>query len=246
MRTLIIIISLIYIQSVNGQSNVTELKSFIEKIEKADSILEKIKKADFQNLDVIGVYSELDRKIDFGYQQHRIIVMPISGLDLKLNFLSKNGNIIYGWISEYKSNNKKHLNLETFRESADFLERYLAQHNEFYQSDFDQLDFENQILSEYIVGFGCGFTGDETSTESKQTLKYSENKNLVKLNEFLISIAPELQTLGTIGLLKIGKISDGQKKIIQHLKNRNSEINTCAGCIYGLQYPFKDMIKRYE
>tara|TARA_R110002051_G_scaffold269644_1_gene329859 strand:- start:245 stop:985 length:741 start_codon:yes stop_codon:yes gene_type:complete len=246
MRTLIIILSLIYIQSVNGQNNVTELKSFIEKIEKADSILEKIKKASFQNLDVIGVYSELDREIDFGFQQHRIKVLPISGLDLKLNFISKNGVIIYGWISEYKSNSKKHQNIEPFKESADFLEQYLSKHNEFYKSDFDQLDFENQILSEYIVGFGCGFTGDEISKESKQTLKYSENKNVDKLNEFLISIAPELQTLGTIGLLKIGKISDEQKKIIQHLKNRNSEVNTCAGCIYGLQYPFNDMIKRYE
>ncbi len=246
MRTLIIILSFIYVQSVYGQNNVTELKAVLEKIEQSNSVEQKIKTADFQNLDIIGVYKELDRKIDFEFQQHRIVVMPISGLDLKINFISKDGIIVYGLISEYKSANKKHLNIEVFKESSDFIEDYVSKHNKFYKSNFNQSDFEKQFLSEYIVGFGCGFAGDEISKESNESLKYSKDKNIEKLNAFLTSFSPELQTLGTIGLLKIGKISDEQNKIIKHLKNRNSNINSCAGCIYGLEYPFKTMIKRYE
>ena len=72
MKTLSIILTLIFIQSVNGQNNVYELKSLLEKIERTDSIKQKIKTAHFKNLDVIEVFNELEREIDFGFIHHRM------------------------------------------------------------------------------------------------------------------------------------------------------------------------------
>ncbi len=237
---------MININSVKGQNYFTELKSLLEKIENSDSVDQKIKSENFKNLDLIGVYVELNRKIDFDYEQHRIKVLHLSGQDLKINFISKNGKIIYGWISEYDEDEEKHSKLTEFKRTIGFLENYTLKHNELYNSEFDQKVFEKQILAEYIVGFGCGFGGNETSLESEQSIYYSENKDIGGLNELLKSFSPELQTLGTIGLLKIAKVNNEQKIIIEHLKNRNSEINTCAGCIYGIHYPYSKMIKRYE
>lgn len=246
MRTLIIILTLILIQSVNGQNNIAELQSLLETIEKTDSLKEKIKSAHFENLDIIEVYVELERDIDFGYKQHRILIMPISGSDLKLNFISKNGIIKNGWISEYQLADDTHLNLELFKSSPELIKEYVFNHNTYYETNLDETEFKNQILKEYVVGFGCGFGGGEISKESKKSIRYSNNKNLKKLNELLTSFSPELQTLGVIGLLKIDKITDKQKIIITHLKKRNSIIFSCSGCVYGIDETFNERIEHYE
>ena len=246
MRTILTILLLIFIQSTYGQNNVVELKSFMGGKERTKSIKEKIKKANFNTLDVIDVYVELDREIDFDYRHHRIRIMPAKGWDLKLNFLSNKGVIKHGWISEYKSDNEKHMNLELFKAVPEILNEYISKHHKFYQVNLNEADFEEQVLAEYVVGFGCGFSGEQISKESKATLRYSDNKNIKKLNDYLTSFSPELQTLGAIGLFKIGKLNDSQNKIISHLKSRNSEINSCAGCIYGFGETFNDRIKHYE
>ena len=245
MRNLSIILTLILIQSVNGQTNVSELKSLLMKIETTDSIKEKIKKAHFKNLDVIEVFNELERDMDFGFIHHRIEVMHWRG-DLQLNLLSKNGLIKYGWISEDKSAYKKKLGPQLFKDDTDVLNEYISKHNEYYESNLDSADFEEQLLTEYVVGFGCGFSGGEISRESKAILRYVDNRNIKKLNNYLTSFSPELQTLGTIGFLKIGELNKHQKKIINHLKNRDSKINSCAGCIYGFGETFNERIEQYE
>jgi|TARA_B110000977_G_scaffold26875_1_gene33669 hypothetical protein len=219
MKTLSIILTLIFIQSVNGQNNVYELKSLLEKIERTDSIKQKIKTAHFKNLDVIEVFNELEREIDFGFIHHRMEIMHWKG-ELKLNFLSENGLIKYGWISDGKSTSKKKLAPEIFKGVPDFLSEYVSKHNNYYGSNLDAADFVEQMLTEYIVGFGCGFNGREISKESEATPRYSDNRNIKKLNKYLISFSPELQTLGAIGLFKIGELNKQQKKIINHLKSR--------------------------
>ena len=175
MKTLSIILTLIFIQSVNGQNNVYELKSLLEKIERTDSIKQKIKTAHFKNLDVIEVFNELEREIDFGFIHHRMEIMHWKG-ELKLNFLSENGLIKYGWISDGKSTSKKKLAPEIFKGVPDFLSEYVSKHNNYYGSNLDAADFVEQMLTEYIVGFGCGFNGREISKESEATPRYSSGQ----------------------------------------------------------------------
>lgn len=245
MRILSLILILIYLQSACGQNDVSELKSLLETIETTNSIKQRIKNASFNNLDVIEVFNQLERDVDFGFVNHRLEIMHWKG-DLTLNFLSENGIIKYGWISEYKSTNKKLAGPVAFKDSPNFLCDYISKHNNYYGSNLTEKDFEEQMLTDYVVGFGCGFSGAEISKESKASLRYSDNRNIKKLNEFLTSVSPELQTLGVIGLLKIGIINQKQKKIISHLKDRNSSINSCAGCIYGIGETFNERIEQYE
>jgi len=246
MRTLILVLILFLIQNVHGQNNIAELKSLLETIEKTDSLKEKIKTAHFEKLDIIEVYVELERDIDFGYRHHRILIIPVSGSDLKLNFISKNGNMKTGWISEFQLDNNTHLNLKLFKSSPKLFTEYVFNHNKYYETNLDEREFKNQILDEYVVGFACGFSGKEISKESKKSIRYSNNKNSKKLNELLTSFSPELQTLGAIGLIKINKITDKQNVIIDHLKKRNSIIFSCSGCVYGSGETFNEGIKYYE
>lgn len=246
MRTLVIILSLIAIQSINGQNNIAELKSFVENIEQVDSIPVKIKKANFKNLEILQVFIELERKIDFGYNHHRISIANISGWDLKLNLFSKNGIFIFGWISEYNFSDNIHSDIRTLKNSTEFLESYISLHNEYYKTELSKENFKEQFLTEYVVGFGCGLSGEQISKESKKTLRYAKNGKKRKLTNYLTSFSPELQTLGTIGLLKIGKISYEQHKLIGHLKERNSKIFSCAGCLYGIGETYNNRIEYYE
>ena len=96
----------------------------MEKIETTDSIKQKIKKAHFINLDVIEVFNELERDIDFGFIHHRMEIMHWKG-NLKLNFLSENGLIKYGWISDDESPPT------LFKDAPDFLSEYLSKHNNY-------------------------------------------------------------------------------------------------------------------
>lgn len=246
MRTLVIILSLITIQSISGQDNIAELKSFVENIEQVDSIPVGIKKAKFKTLDILQVYIELDRKIDFGYRHHRILIAHTSGWDLKLNLFSKNGILLFGWISEYNFSDNIHSDIRSLKNSTEFLDNYISQHNKYYHTKLDEKEFKEQFLTEYVVGFGCGASGKEISKESKKTLRYAKNGNKRKLNNYLTSFSPELQTLGTIGLLKIGKINSEQQQLIGHLKERNSVIFSCAGCLYGIGETFSNRIEYYE
>ena len=107
-------------------------------------------------------------------------------------------------------------------------------------------DFEEQILAEYTVGFGCGIVGMDVSNESKKALRFAKNNNRKALKKYLTSFSPELQTLGTIGLFKISKLSNEQKRIIGHLKNRNSVIFSCSGCLYGIGETYNERIEYYE
>lgn len=246
MRTLVLILSLIAIQSISGQNNITELKSFVENIEQVDSLTVKIEKANFKTFEILQVLVELERKIDFEYKHHRISIAHMSGWDIKLNLFSKNGVIVFGWISEYNLSDHIHSDIRTLKNSTEFLESYISLHNEYYKTELSKKDFKEQFLTEYVIGFGCGLSGEQISRESQKALKYAKNRNKRKLNNYLTSFSPELQTLGTIGLLKIGKISSEQYRLIRHLKDRNSTIFSCSGCLYGIGETYNNRIEYYE
>tara|TARA_R110002096_G_scaffold435605_1_gene661754 strand:+ start:50 stop:787 length:738 start_codon:yes stop_codon:yes gene_type:complete len=245
MRFTIIILTLILVQPIIGQNNLLELKSHVEKFDYVEQFA-SIKTAEFKTLDVLTTFDELEREIDFGYKHHRILVMPNPGWDIKLNFISKNGLIIIGWISEYPLNKEKHINLSTFKNNSEFLKSYVTKHNAFYKTDNTEKDFKEQILTEFVVGFGCGEVGLDIPSDSKKMLRLAKKRKRKTLTKYLTSFSPELQTLGAIGLLKIGKLSSEQKRIIEHLKNKNSVIFSCSGCLYGIGETFSERIEYYE
>lgn len=243
MKNLFLIFIIIAVQPIKGQNYFNDLKHFVEKIEKTDSINEKIKNNDYNDLDILEVYTVLNRKIDFDYNQHRLEILHTSGWHLQLDFISKNGEIELGWISQYDITNDKYLRTEPFRLNEETVLNYIDRHNEFYGTNYTTNDFKKQLLGRYVVGFGCGFSGDEISEEAKRSLRWSKNRRIKKLEGYLKSINPELQTLGAIGILKIGKVNEQNQKIIDHLKERNSIVYSCSGCLYGVETTFKESIE---
>tara|TARA_R100000306_G_C4375449_1_gene141762 strand:+ start:64 stop:801 length:738 start_codon:yes stop_codon:yes gene_type:complete len=245
MRITFIILTLFIIQSIKGQSNLADLRNFLDKTENV-SELSNLKNVKFDSLSILTTYTELDRKIDFGFTHIRILIMPYSSWDLKLNLISKKGEIQIAWISEFDPSKNKLLKTVTVNKNSEFLSKYLIQHNEFYKTKLTESDFESQTINEYVVGFGCSIDGLDIPKESKKMLKLVKRKNRKELNKYLTSFSPELQTLGTIGLLKIGKITAEEKHLIDHLKNRNSVIFSCSGCSYGIGETFSERIEYYE
>ena len=255
MKNLLIILILSLIQIVNGQDNVDKLKTFLETVSKTDSLKEKIKTAKIENLDILEVYVELERDIDFGYRQHRMSILHLSGRDLKLNFISKDSLIEFGWISEYRLNDDKHLHLKQFKSSPILMKEYLTNHNKFYETNLKRDEFINQVITEDVVGFGCVFFNlNDVEKDFKKgfnSKKLNRLKNRKYYMNWLKSFSPEIQTFGAIGLLSILNkykisITNEEKRILNHLKQRNSIIFSCSGCLVGIDETFKERIKHYE
>ena len=242
MNKISIILLFLIFQITKGQSNLDDLKKYIENIENV-SELYNLKNVKFKHFSVITAHTDIERDIDFGYKHHRIEIVPYDGYDMKLNIISKDDKIQTAWVSEFDSYKNKYLKIKIVIKNPDFLSRYVKKHNTLYYTKLTDQDFMHQITKEYVVGFGCGITGNNIPREAKKMLKFVKHKNRKKLQEYLTSFSPELQALGTIGLLKIGKLSLMQKNIIEHLKKRNSIVSTCSGCLYGINIKFTEAIK---
>ena len=236
---------LILLIAINGnlisQNTLSQTKDYLSSLKEVQEI-SNLKSKKFKDFEIITTFTELDRKIDFGYKHHRILIMPYSGSELKINFISYNDNIVVGWISE-NSVSKGIFNTEYFRSNDSIIDDYIKKHNKLYRTNFSKEDFEKEILKEYTIGFGCGMAGTEIPDISEKTLKLIDRENIKKLDSFLRSISPELQTLGAIGILRIGKINKEQRKIIDHLRTRNSKVYSCSGCIYDGERKFIELLK---
>lgn len=149
-------------------------------------------------------------------------------------------------MSKFDAVTDKHLNILTDIRNNDFSKNYVSEHNKFYKTTLSESDFETQFLAEYVVGFGCGIVGLKIPEESKKTLRFVEKKKIKQLENYLTSFSPELQTLGTIGLLKIGNLNPEQKRIMEHLKLRESIILSCSGCLYGIGESYNERIEYFE
>ena len=149
------------------------------------------------------------------------------------------------WISEFDPVKDKQLKVLTVIKNSEFLDNYVTKHNEFYNTNLTDVDLQNQIIADYVVGFGCGEAGIDVPKESRRMLKLTKRKNKRELNKYLTSFSPELQTLGAIGLLEINQLTDQQTKIINHLKSINPVIFSCSGCLYGLGETFNERLANF-
>ncbi|MFD0837547.1 hypothetical protein ACFQ0I_17350, partial [Mariniflexile aquimaris] len=207
MRFHFIILTLFLVQAIKAQDNISDLKSFVETVERVEQ-LSNLKKVKFDSLSIITTYEELKRKIDFGFEHHRILIMSWNR-DLKLNLISKDQELKIIWISEFDSSREKHSNVLNIVRDSSFVKNYISNHNNFYKTNLNKSDFENQFLSEYVVGFGCGSWNlndiEKDFGKGFRSRKLDKRKNRKHYLNWLKSFSPEVQTYGTIGLLSIIK-----------------------------------------
>jgi hypothetical protein len=118
------------------------------------------------------------------------------------------------------------------------LELLLKKHNQFYESEITKDDFTQNILTLHVYGHHCGEEGTENPSYFYGGISYKKSKNKKLFQNWLKSFNLELQTYGVEGLEYLNehkglKLSDSEKDMIAHIKERNSLLNSCGGCLYG-------------
>ncbi|MGJ8684847.1 MAG: hypothetical protein ACSHWW_09490 [Nonlabens sp.] len=242
MRITLTFLFIIIINAANAQLKFEELKQKISTYETVQEFDSLITSKYMKDMNALLVYYEFKRPVDSGYQQNRITIDDY----IKINFISKNGKLMFGWISKFDSNNKKIKHTEEIKPAENKIKAYIKIHNSLYNSELTEKDLKTQILAEYVVGFGCGYSGNYISEESSKMMKYVKRKDISNLHDWLTAFSPELQTLGAIGLMQLGEINETQSQIIKGLKTRNTTISNCMGCTYSNDTEFKKLIKIYS
>ena len=241
MRIILTLSLIILFNSVNAQIKFEELKQKISAYETVQEFDSLVSAKSIKEMKAFLVYYEFQRQVDNGYQQNRINIDDY----LKINFISKNGKLMFGWISKFDSYNERIKHTEEIKSAEKKIKSYLKMHNSLYNSELTEKDLKTQILAEYVVGFGCGDSGNYISDESSKMIKYVKRKDINKLYNWLTAFSPELQTLGVIGLMQLGEVNETQSQIIERLKTRNTTISNCMGCLYSYDAEFKKLIKIY-
>ena len=231
--------------SLIAQNPFDEVKTHLEECAQVEDIFQ-IQKINFDTFKIMGPALEFKRELDFGYIQHKFLIYPNPGWILKINSISKDDKIVMILITEFNDSKDKNIQTDLINKDLSFINKYLNQHNQFYDTNLTELNFRKQFTTDYVVGFNCGYSGSDSSKESRNIMKWSNRDKLEKLDLYLTSISPELQVLGAIGLLKNGTINLKQERIIEHLKKRNTLIYGCNGCNYGASYNFNEWISDFE
>ncbi|MDX5419759.1 MAG: hypothetical protein LPK09_11135 [Hymenobacteraceae bacterium] len=178
-----------------------------------------------------GIAKHLDRDIDFGYR-HQQISLQINFERFTIDLLTKNDSVLLSVISH---NDHKKLHKAYYNELV--IQSYLTLRNQFYRTDKKVKDLVKEISLDKVFAFYCGDGLPETD-EGKNVNRLVKDKNIQKLSDMLGSINIETQSYGVEGFemlkKKLVRIPKEHKEIIEHIKERNSEVITCSGCLSGL------------
>ncbi len=242
MKNLFIILLLSNLYNVYSQTGFDGLNNNIQN-KKTIIELSKLKSEKFESLSILTIQNEVERKIDFGFIHHRILVITHNDGDFRVDIISENNIIKFGLISVLSWKDEQPEKYKIINHSDSFIKNYLKKHNIFYKSDLKEEDFIEQLNNEYIIGFGCGIVGMDIPKKSELFKKYIKQKNRKRLNNWLRSFSPELQTLGAMGIVELKSISEDELRVMEHLNKRNTSINTCMGCLYGFQETFNNRVQ---
>ncbi|AMM51156.1 hypothetical protein TH61_08155 [Rufibacter sp. DG15C] len=171
------------------------------------------------------------RDIDFNHQHQRVNFGVNFGY-FQIDLITHNDSILMSVLS-HKDNRK----LRSIRIQEEAINTYLATRNSFYKSSKTSKEVAVEISKELVYAFYCG-DGSPKTEEGKQIERLVKNSNTQKLGEMLTSLSVETQSFAVTGFEMLSslekKITPDQKRMIQHIKNRNSEVVACKGCLSGL------------
>jgi 2-hydroxy-3-keto-5-methylthiopentenyl-1-phosphate phosphatase len=172
-----------------------------------------------------------NRDIDFGFK-HRRILMSLNFAGYQIDLFCHNDTIVLSSITsaDFKSISYDNYNKET-------IDIFLKQHNKFYSSSKTPRQLIQEISLPEEYAFYCG-DGMPKTQKGKYIEQLVEEENIATLTDMLKSLNCETQAYGVAGLEMLEKrdyqISYDTKKLIAHIKKRNSELVVCSGCLSGL------------
>ena len=130
MRITLTFLFIMIFNAANAQLEFEELKQEISAYETVQEFDSLITSKYLKEMNAFLVYYEFKRPVDSGYQQNRITIDDY----IKINFVSKNGKVMFGWISKFDSYNEKIKDEEEIKPAENKIKSYLKMRNSLYSS----------------------------------------------------------------------------------------------------------------
>lgn len=125
----------------------------------------------------------------------------------------------------------------------DEINDYISKHDSLYGTNTSKEEFIADLKEGAPYGYSCGNVWHDTP--QKYGLKFNDFNNIDTFRKWLRSYKPEMQTYGVDALSYLYKdleakatddeLTTQDKELIQHIKNRNSLLECCAGDIFGIR-----------
>jgi hypothetical protein len=215
------------------EKNFTKIKNSISSENNLKNTRHKLDSLQFTFKDRKNNYVDyfLNRAIDFDFNHNRIRVR-FDLWEYQIDLVTKNDSIIFKSIkTEYY---KKHSFLSI---NEKVLKEYLKKRNGFYKSTKSIKDLQIEISLDETFAMFCG-DGMPNTPEGIRIKNLVEDEDVDSLQKMLADFNCERQAFGVEGfrLLSINnvEIPEECKKWIEHIKQRNSELQICSGCITGI------------
>ncbi|MBC9913485.1 hypothetical protein [Chitinophaga varians] len=177
----------------------------------------------------------LNRDVDFSHRHIRL--QPgFFRMGYCIDVLTKNDTIVLSCITGPDSA-ICFRNYDTSR-----LNDYLHQRNKFYQSSKSADELFAELSTQEFYAFYCG-EGMQKTEGGKYTKRLVEEKNTAALTDMLRSFNCETQAFGVAGFYMLKEknyaIPAPVKRLISHIKKRNSTLAICSGCFLSVEKIYK-------
>lgn len=215
------------------QSNESKIKDILLTKNTFCCLNKKLDSLKFTFKDPINnfVNVNLNRDIDFNYQHKRIYILFESN-GYQIDLITKNDTIYF------KSLKTEYSNIFTFRsQNENKLKILISLRNKLYNSKKNIKNLSEEITRDVTYGMNCG-EGMNFTEEGIEINNLVEEENLGSLAIMLANYNCERQSFAVLGfsLLKQKNVEIPEKYslIIEYIIKRNSELQTCSGCLSGL------------
>jgi hypothetical protein len=178
----------------------------------------------------VGTY--FNRDIDFNFK-HRRINGSLNGAAFQIDLLTRNDTIFLSSITtNYESLSYSH------QEDAvinDFLDKW----NKFYKSSKSLNELFNDLKQQEVYAFYCG-DGMPKTEKGVYIEELAAQEDIAVFKQMLNSFNCETQAYGVAGFDILYKSESGAaissqiRRVIKHIKKRNTELVVCSGCFSGL------------
>ena len=179
-------------------------------------------------------YQILDRKLECGLRQ-----LYFAKLQFYINFLFDNDTIVFISFDNY-------YDLGTLFEYLDKnrFQSFIKIHESIYNVKINSID--ELLLPFQLQQFGtfCGIVGEPTDL-GRSMIESVKKKRYKMLKKWSLSMSPEIQAYGVIGLLFLRvrgyKLQCDDLANIYHIQNLSLPLYTCNGCQYFIEPMNKEL-----
>lgn len=178
----------------------------------------------------------IDRDVDFDVFHLRVNIF-LNSESYQIDLLKGNDSLLTKSIKNYSNTLISDSPLFVAIADSSKVLNFLRKRNTFYQSKKSISDLIKEMTMSEEYAFKCGY-GSETTEQGTIVEALVEDENINELHKMLQSINIETQAFGVQGfrMLELANfyIPKYIRKIISHIKKRNSVTITCAGCFTGV------------